>query len=76
MPLRTGRRGTGAPNALLVVAQIVPTQSASINTRVQAYSSANPDYATALMTDRLHPNEAGCMVMATTWYDGIKSYLP
>jgi lysophospholipase L1-like esterase len=93
---------TGAPNALLVVAQIVPTQSASINTRVEAYNSAipglvqsrvaagkhivmvdmyrafvaNPSYATALMTDRLHPNEAGCMVMATTWYDGIKSYLP
>ena len=93
---------TGAPNALLVVAQIVPTQSATINTRVETFNSAipglvqsrvaagkhivmvdmygafvaNPNYMTALMTDRLHPNEAGCMVMATTWYDGIKSYLP
>ena len=93
---------SGAPNALLVVAQIVPTQSSSINTRVETYNKAipglvqsrvaagkhiivvdmygafvaNPNYATALMTDRLHPNEAGCMVMATTWYDGIKSYLP
>jgi lysophospholipase L1-like esterase len=93
---------TGAPNALLVVAQIVPTQSATINTRVETYNSAipglvqsrvaagkhiamvdmygafvaNPNYATDLMTDRLHPNQAGCMVMAMTWYDGIKSYLP
>jgi lysophospholipase L1-like esterase len=93
---------SGAPNALLVVAQIVPTQSSSINTRVETYNKAipglvqsrvaagkhiivvdmygafvaNPNYATALMTDRLHPNEAGCLVMATTWYDGIKSYLP
>ncbi len=93
---------SGAPNALLVVAQIVPTQSSTINTRVEKYNGAipglvesrvaagkhivmvdmygafvaNPSYATALMTDRLHPNEAGCMVMATTWYDGIKSYLP
>jgi lysophospholipase L1-like esterase len=105
-PARLGalmdRITTGAPNALLVVAQIVPTQSSSINTRVQAYNSAipglvqsrvaagkhivmvdmygafvaNPNYSTALMTDRLHPNEAGCKVMATTWYEGIKSYLP
>lgn len=104
-PTRLGalmdRITSGAPNALLVVAQIVPTQTAAINTRVEAYNSAipglvqsraaagkhvvtvdmygafvaNPNYMTALLSDRLHPNEAGCMVMATTWYDGIKSYL-
>jgi lysophospholipase L1-like esterase len=90
------------PDALLVVAQIVPTTNAGTNTRVQAFNAAipalveervaagrhlllvdmyepfdtTPNFATALMNDVLHPNAAGYVVMANTWYDAIESVLP
>jgi len=93
---------TAAPNALLVVARIVPTTNDTINGRVQTYNNAIPglvqtratagkhvvmvdmyaaftastSYKTALMNDELHPNNAGYMVMASTWYAAISSYLP
>jgi lysophospholipase L1-like esterase len=38
--------------------------------------TANMNYKTALMNDELHPNDAGYMVMAQTWYAAIGSYLP
>ena len=38
--------------------------------------TANTNYKTALMNDELHPNNAGYMVMANTWYAAISSYLP
>ena len=93
---------TDAPNALLVVARITPTQTAATNTRAQTYNNAipglvqtrvaagkhivmvdmyaaftaNANYMTALMSDDLHPNDAGYMVMAQTWYAAIRNYLP
>lgn len=92
----------GAPDALLVVAQIVPTTVAATNVRVEAYNGAipalvearvaqgkhvrlvdmyapfvaNPSFATALMNDFLHPNDAGYVVMGQTWFDAIEDVLP
>jgi lysophospholipase L1-like esterase len=92
---------TDAPNALLVVARIVPTTTDSTNARVQTYNNAIPNlvstraaagkhiamvdmyaaftatanYKTALMNDDLHPNDAGYMVMAQTWYAAIGGLL-
>jgi hypothetical protein len=37
--------------------------------------TAVPNYSSALLTDRLHPNGAGYMVMANTWYAAIRQYL-
>lgn len=90
-----------APDALLVVAQIVPTRTAGTNTRVQAYNTSvanlvresaaagrhvalvdmfsafvnNPNFATALLNDNLHPNDAGYVIMAQTWYAAIEGVL-
>jgi lysophospholipase L1-like esterase len=41
-----------------------------------AAMTANPSYKTALMHDGLHPNDAGYVVMAQTWYAAIKGTLP
>ena len=38
--------------------------------------TANTSYKTALMSDELHPNNAGYSVMAQTWYQAIGAYLP
>jgi lysophospholipase L1-like esterase len=91
-----------APNALLVVAQLVPTTNDTTNGRVRTYNNAipglvqtraaagkhivmvdmytaftsNASYKTALMSDELHPNNAGYSVMAQTWYAAIGGYLP
>ncbi|MEO5770288.1 MAG: GDSL-type esterase/lipase family protein, partial [Polyangia bacterium] len=37
--------------------------------------TANASYKTVWLDDRLHPNDAGYVVMGQTWYAGIKSYL-
>ncbi len=37
--------------------------------------TANPNYKTALLADKWHPNPAGYLVMAQVWYDAIKGYL-
>jgi hypothetical protein len=37
--------------------------------------TANPNFSTALLNDRLHPNDAGYAVMADTWYAAIRQYL-
>ena len=36
----------------------------------------NPNYKTELMTDKLHPKDAGYVVMASTWWDAIGKLLP
>lgn len=36
---------------------------------------ANPNFKTALLADQWHPNPAGYLIMAQTWYDAIKVYL-
>lgn len=90
------------PNALVVVAQIVPTKNDDTNMRVRAYNDAiptlvkaradagkhimmvdmygaftkNADYKNAYMNDGLHPNDAGYVAMANTWYPAIASLLP
>lgn len=35
-----------------------------------------PDYQNALLSDRLHPNDAGYAVMAGVWYEAIRALLP
>jgi lysophospholipase L1-like esterase len=37
--------------------------------------TANPNYSTAYLDDKLHPNDAGYAVMADTWYAAIGSLL-
>jgi lysophospholipase L1-like esterase len=37
--------------------------------------TATPNYSSVLLTDRLHPNGAGYVVMANTWYAAIRQYL-
>ncbi len=92
------------PSLLLVVAQIIPQQKATPDTKnqqVQAFNAAipglvkaraeagkhvmmvdmygaftaNANYSTAYLTDRLHPNDTGYEVMAKTWYAAIGSLL-
>jgi lysophospholipase L1-like esterase len=105
-PMRLGllldRIAEHAPNALTVVAQIVPTTDDAGNERVQAYNAAipglvktradqgkhvisvdmygaftkNPSYKTEYMNDKLHPKQAGLVVMAETWWAAIGSLLP
>jgi lysophospholipase L1-like esterase len=105
-PTRLGalfdRITSDAPNALLVVAKLVPTTNDTTNGRVRTYNDAipglvqtraaagkhivmvdmytaftsNASYKTALMSDELHPNNAGYSVMAQTWYAAIGAYLP
>jgi GDSL-like Lipase/Acylhydrolase family len=91
-----------APRALVVVAQIGPTNMDDRTARVKAFNDAipavvqqrvaagkhvtmvdmftaftsNPAYKTALLFDEVHPNDAGYVLMAQTWYDTIKSILP
>lgn len=43
---------------------------------MHAVVAANPNYKTALMHDGLHPNDAGYVLMAQTWYNAIKLVLP
>jgi len=38
--------------------------------------AANPNYATALMADSLHPNEAGYAVLGRAFYGAISAVLP
>lgn len=37
---------------------------------------SNANYKTALLADKWHPNNAGYVVMAQTWYAAIQNYLP
>lgn len=85
---------TYAPDALIVLAQMVPTTDNAENQRVMAYNAAMPaivkaradagkhiilvdmysaftsnsNFASAYMNDKLHPKDAGFVVMANTWW--------
>ncbi|HVT10055.1 MAG TPA: SGNH/GDSL hydrolase family protein, partial [Polyangia bacterium] len=41
-----------------------------------AAMTARADYRTTLMSDFLHPNDAGYVVMGDVWYAAIQRYLP
>ncbi len=105
-PTRLGRLldsiWEGSPDALVVVAQIVPSTDDNLNNRIQTYNAAipelvqsradagmhvvlvdmysaytaEPNYKQGYMNDRLHPNDAGYVVMAGVWYEAISEYLP
>jgi lysophospholipase L1-like esterase len=89
------------PDALLVVAEIIPIANAATNPFVEAYNAAIPALvqqrqdagkhlllvdmytpfstapnAAALMSDSLHPNDTGYVVMGQTWYTAIEPFLP
>jgi lysophospholipase L1-like esterase len=91
-----------APDALVVVATIIPVDNAGTNQNVQSYNaaipnlvstraaagqhvvlldnyaifSADPNYATTLMGDYLHPNDTGYAVLGQAFYDAIEPLLP
>jgi lysophospholipase L1-like esterase len=91
-----------APNALIVVAQMVPTTDDTENQLVMAYNATipglvkeradagkhvtsvdmygafikNAQYKTAYMTDKLHPQDAGYVVMADVWWTAVGPLLP
>jgi lysophospholipase L1-like esterase len=62
------------------IASVVQTRAANGKhvTMVDMYKAftAQANYATALMNDFLHPNDAGYVVMGDVWYAAIQSYLP
>ena len=91
-----------APNALIIVAQMVPTTDDTENQRVTTFNAAvpglvkeradagkhimavdmygaftkNAQYKTAYMTDKLHPKDAGYVVMADVWWAAVGPLLP
>lgn len=93
---------TRAPNALLVVATIIPIANDGTNQKVIAYNAAlagvvkpkaaagkhvvlldnyaafskDSSYRTTLMSDNLHPNDAGYVVLGRSMYEAIRSALP
>jgi len=93
---------TRAPNALLVVATIIPIANDGTNPKVQAYNPAlpglvnvramagkhvvfldnyaafskDPSYRTTLMSNSLHPNDAGYVVLGQALYQAIRALLP
>jgi lysophospholipase L1-like esterase len=90
-----------APDALIVLAQMVPTTDSTENQAVMAYNAAmpalvkaradagqhvilvdmygaftqNPSFAAAYMNDKLHPKDAGYVVMANTWWAALAPLL-
>jgi|GEM_PF-2863429 len=90
---------TRAPNALLVVATIIPIANDGTNPKVQTYNAAlpalvsartaagkhvvlldnyaaftkDPSYRTKLMSDYLHPNDAGCVVLGRAMFEAIRA---
>jgi lysophospholipase L1-like esterase len=93
---------TRAPDALVVVASIIPIANAGTNPRVQTYNAAlpglvdaragagqhvvfldnyaafaaDPSYASTLMGDYLHPNDAGYALLGRTFFDALEAVLP
>lgn len=37
---------------------------------------SNPNYRTALLSDEVHPNDAGYVILGQTWYTALSSVLP
>lgn len=82
---------SAAPNALLVVAQIIPIlgkdvqeYNASVEKIVKSKASQGmhiiladqySGFLTSDLSDKLHPSESGYQKMAEVWYSGIKPYL-
>jgi len=92
---------TRAPDALVVVATIIPIANDGTNPKVQTYNAALPalvktradagkhvvlldnyaafskdaSYRTTLMSDYLHPNDAGYVVLGRSMYDAISAFL-
>ena len=78
------------PDALLVVAQIIPyngveSYNAAIPEIVQQKAQAGAhimmvdqytDFPNSELADGVHPNEAGYERMARVWYDAVSEYLP
>ncbi|MBN1610304.1 MAG: endoglucanase [Polyangiaceae bacterium] len=78
------------PDALLVVAQIIPysgvdSYNAAIPGIVQQRAQAgahiimvdqNTGFPNSELADGVHPNQAGYERMGKVWYDAIKEYLP
>jgi lysophospholipase L1-like esterase len=92
---------TQAPDALLVVATIVPIDEVDSNQNAVAYNAALPDLVSArakagkhvvlldnyaifaaqpnfetLLSDSMHPNDAGYAVLGNAFYDRIAPSLP
>jgi lysophospholipase L1-like esterase len=93
---------TRAPNALVIVATIIPIANDGTNQKVLAYNAALPgvvnaraasgkhvvlldnyaafskdsSYRTTLMSDYLHPNDAGYVVLGRSMYEAIRVALP
>jgi lysophospholipase L1-like esterase len=90
-----------APNALIVVAKITPSQKEPANTNTTTYNAAlpaliqtrtaqgkhlalvdmntpflaNSNWKKALMTDSVHPNDAGYAILGKTWYVALRDVL-
>lgn len=62
------------------IAGLVQTRAANGKhiTTVDMYAAitAQTNYRTDLMSDFLHPNDAGYVIMGNVWYAAIQSYLP
>jgi lysophospholipase L1-like esterase len=91
-----------APKALVVVAQIGPSNDDARTALIKAYNDGipavveqraaagkhvmmvdmftpfvgNANYKTALLTDEVHPNDAGYVILGQTWYAAIRAMLP
>jgi lysophospholipase L1-like esterase len=91
-----------APKALVVVAQIGPSNDDARTALIKAYNDgipavvqarvaagkhvsmvdmftpfvSNVNYKTALLSDEVHPNDAGYVILGQTWYAAIQSFLP
>ena len=91
-----------APKALVVVAQIGPSNDDARTALIKAYNDgipavvqarvaagkhvsmvdmftpfvSNVNYKTALLSDEVHPNDAGYVILGQTWYAAIQSLLP
>ena len=93
---------TRAPNALLVVATIIPVANTGTNAKVKTYNAALPalvsaragaakqvvlvnnyaafalavSYQTTLMSDSLHPKDAGDAAVGRSFFSVIPGLLP
>jgi hypothetical protein len=64
---------TRLPNALLVVATIIPFPGAS--RAVDTFNAAIPSIVKTRADAGVHPNQAGYERMAGVWYTAIRPYL-
>ena len=91
-----------APKALVVVAQIGPSNDDTRTALIKAYNDgipavvqarvaagkhvamvdmftpfvSNANYKTALLSDEVHPNSAGYVILGQVWYQAIQAFLP